>query len=109
MPDKNERRLLNKLLADIGGGVFLIKKNETTFTIWWKFIGAIVMTVFIPIAIYKGSLLIPVKGEVITLENKPVVFQFSLVAFALLALLSYWQGGYGLYQKYIAKQPCHES
>lgn len=84
--------------------MFLIKKNEVTFMLWWKFIGAFAMTVFMVFALREGSLLVSVRGEVITMGNRPIMFPLLMVFFGLMAMLSYWQGGYGLYQKYFSNQ-----
>ncbi|WP_240221591.1 hypothetical protein [Rheinheimera hassiensis] len=84
--------------------MFLIKKNEVTFMLWWKFIGAIVMSVFMVFAIREGSFFVSVRGEVITIENRPIMFPILIVSFVLMTMLSYWQGGYGLYQKYFVNQ-----
>jgi len=95
--------------STLGRGMFLIKNNEATFMLWWKFIGAIVMTIFMVFAVREGTLFIPVRGEVITMENSPIMFRLLIVSFVLMAMLSYWQVGYGLYQKYFngqAKSDC---
>jgi len=88
--------------------VFLIKKNETTFTIWWKFIGAIVVLTICTIAIVTGTLYIPGKGEFFTEKADGEMF-WLLVIFCLgISALSLWQGGYGIYQKYLVKQHVSE-
>lgn len=83
--------------------MFLIKENETTFTIWWKFIGAIVVLTICVVAIVTGTLYFPGKGDFFTEKADGEIF-WLLVAFGLmLSMLSFWQGCYGIYQKYIAR------
>ncbi|MFS1701445.1 hypothetical protein [Alteromonas sp. AMM-1] len=90
-------------LAIVGAYVFLIKEDETAFTLWWKFIFAIVVSILCVIAIVTGTLHIPGKGEFFTERADGEMF-WLLVIFCLgLSALSFWQGGYGIYQKYLTK------
>ncbi|MFC0118489.1 hypothetical protein [Pseudoalteromonas xiamenensis] len=80
--------------------MFLIKENETTFTIWWKFIGSIVVSIIGVIALVTGTLYIPARDRFLTEQTDPNMFWLLLVFLFLLSALSFWQGSYGIYQKY---------
>ncbi|BAJ00411.1 hypothetical protein SHVI106290_13780 [Shewanella violacea] len=98
--------LFNKLLAVQRGFMLFIKESETTLTIWWKFIGSIVLFVVAVVAALTGTLYIPSKYGFLTEESSPLTF-IGLVTFVfLLSVLSFWQGGYGIYKKYIAEPNC---
>ncbi|MPY26942.1 hypothetical protein [Shewanella sp. YLB-07] len=86
--------------------MLFIKENETTLTIWWKFIVSIVFFVLIVVAALTGTLYIPSKSGFITAESQPISFIGFVIFIFLLSALSFWQGGYGIYQKYVAKQNC---
>ncbi len=83
--------------------MFLIKNNETTLTIWWKFIGSIVVLIFLFFVAQEDTFFVPVKGEVITRSNHPIMFPLLLIFCGSIASLSLWQGGYGIYQKHIVQ------
>ncbi|MFT7562007.1 MAG: hypothetical protein ACI93R_003941 [Flavobacteriales bacterium] len=89
--------------------MFLIKNDEPSYMLWWKLLGATVITVFIVFAVHGGTLFLPTRGEVITMENRPIMFSFLIALFSIMAALSFWQGGYGLYKKYLYNQPSHGS
>lgn len=80
--------------------MLLIKKNETTFTIWWKFIGSIVVSTIGVIALVTRTLYIPVRDRFLTEQTDPNMFWLLLVFIFLLSALSFLQGSYGIYQKY---------
>lgn len=83
--------------------MFLIKENEATFTIWWKFIGSIVISIIGVITLVTGTLYIPVRDRFLTEQTDPNMFWLLLVFILLLSALSFWQGSYGIYQKYFGK------
>jgi hypothetical protein len=80
--------------------VFLIKESETILTIWWKFIGSIIVSIIGVVGLVTGTLYIPAKGRFLTEQTDPNSFWVLLIFLFLISSLSFWQGGYGIYQKY---------
>ncbi|MPY24333.1 hypothetical protein FM037_17250 [Shewanella psychropiezotolerans] len=86
--------------------MLFIKENETTLTIWWKLIGSTIIFVVAVVAALTGTLYIPSKYGFLTAESNPLTFIGLVIFFFCLSALSFWQGGYGIYQKYFAKPKC---
>ena len=71
---------------------------------WWKFLGSIVLLVFVLISFLTGTLYLPSKSGFMESATNPMVYKITVIICLGLSILSLWQGGYGLYKRYIIEK-----